>query len=739
MNKIAALTAAAALLGFTSCSKTELETAIDPAEGLEMQEVTVTISIDDTKTALDQVRNKLGWSEKDAIGILNRVSVKDNQKLRYNPGGKIVVSIPKSAESLYGYYPYSAGTETGTYDNSVNDGELQNEAGSLNGINTPMFAFSQVKDGAAELKFRPVSGILALNVYSETGVSTYGKIKSVTVKTGSIACAGASTADLTATDTPVFSGTKTSSRTVLLTPCDVLKGKPADEAMRTTFPNQIYVNVAKKSYSEGMTFEIRTDAETNNLYTISTSMVYDLTGTDLQFININLDKATPSTEAADTFAPESCDESDLLATYLAGGQVNVAGETFSKVTNPKYIVKKVSELTMNDLENDCGVIFLDNSETPGEVEFTTQMDGKGIPNHTFSPAKIIVGRYSNDHGLPLIKWTLIPGDGKDNSWKISGKNLFKNVSINMSTGTLTSSKAAFAAATTGDPAELIMENCQFEVSNDYDGGTDHFAGFVMLTTEKAAQNTGNGHVDKGVGFKRIRVHNSILAYDFTLVGPYPDGNVFHQPELLEEVTFRNCVFTHSNSVNRKVLKASRLLSLGVSGNPADFLTPNLNLTINNCSFFNLPTNNPSAMISIRCAKSYELCNNVLLPTKGWPTDLTNPKDQNRAAYITLVCAKIDDNSFNSSEFYTIQGETYKDGVEGDYPIKVQMSSNNTTVIEARFTNRTLKDLKKRQPAELFGSNCVVNGIPVPNSDFYYPSLISGSGADYSRMTWRDWE
>lgn len=730
LNKFSALAAAAALLSLYACSKAEIETA------MEMQEITVKIGID-TKTTLNAVRNKLEWSEKDVIGILNRVSVKDNQKIKYTKEGEITISIPATAGRIYGYYPYANGTVTGTYDNSINDGELQNAAGSLNGINTPMFAYSKVTEGKASLLFRPVSAILALNIYSASGVSTYGKIRSVTVKTGSIACAGASTADLNTTESPVFAGTKTSSRTAMLTPCDVLGSVPADEASRETFPNQIYVNVAKKSYSEGMTFEIRTDAETNNLYTISTSKVYDLSATDLQFININLDKATPSTEAADAFAPESCDESDLLATYLAGGQVSVAGETFSKATNPVYTVKKVSDLTMDDLTTDCGVIFLDNSETPGEVEFKSTGAVKGL---TFSPAKIIVGRYSNDHGLPLIKWTLPANTGGDNTWRISGKNLFKNVHIIMTTGTLNASKAGFCSATTGDPAELIMDNCRFEASNDYNG-TSLFAGFVLLTTEEARKVTGNGHLDEGVGFKTIRVHNSILAYDFALVGSYPDAYVFHHPELLEEITFRNCVFSHSNSVNRKVLKASRLLSLGTAGNPADFLTPNLNLTINNCSFFDLPTNNPSAMISIRCAKSYELCNNVLLPMTGWSTDIDpNNKNSNRAAYITLVCAKVEDNSFNSSEFYTINGGTYKDeNNTGNYPINFSMSSNNTNVIKGRFTNYTLKDLKKKEPAELFGSNCVVNDVAKPNADYYYPSLISNCGADYSKMTWRDWE
>lgn len=736
LNKFAALAAAAALLSLSSCSKTEIDQS--NSEKMEMKQITVTLGIE-TKTSLNQLRNKLGWEAGDAIGVLNRVVKTANEKLKYEQGGEITMTIPETAGRIYGYYPYAAGTVTGAYNNSINDGELQNEAGSLNGINTPMFAFSTVKDNKAELIFKPVSSILALNIYSATGASSFGNITSVTVRTGSIACAGASTADLSATDSPAFAGTKTASRTTLLTPCAILSGAPSDMASIETFPNQIYVNVAKKSYSEGMTFEIRTDAATNNLYTISTSKVYDLTATDLQFININLDKATPSAEASDTFAPESCDESDLLATYLAGGQVNVAGETFSKATNPNYIVKKVSELTVTDLTTDCGVIFLDNSETPGEVEFKSSSAVKG---YTFSPAKIIVGRYSEGHGLPLIKWTLVTGTGGDNSWRISGKNLFKNVHIIMNTGTLNASKAAFAAATAGAPAELIMENCQFEASNAYTGGNSVFAGLALFTTNEAASATGNGHMDAGVGFKTIRVLNSVLAYDCTLLGPILGGYRYHHPELLEEITFDNCVITHTYSENPARYKWGRLMQLE-SGSVSDIrnATPNLNMTITRCSFFDLPAvNSGSGFICISGAKNCELSNNVYLPMTGWPMDVPEEnKNQNRTANLFWAGQLVEGSNLIFQQFFVNNGKTFVSTEEpGNYPYNIQFASNKDATV-GRFSTNTFQATQYKAVNLLFKDGCTAALAPVTNPDYYYPSAIANCGADYSNMTWRDWE
>lgn len=737
LNKFAALAVAAALVCLSSCSKTEIDQTVLPEE-MEMQEITVKIGID-TKTTLNAIRNKLGWETGDAIGVLNRVNKTANEKLKYVPGGEITVSIPKDCGRLFGYYPYAAGTGIGTYDNSINDGELQNEAGSLNGVNTPMYAFSYVKNGEAELIFKPVSSILALNIYSASGASSFGKITSVTVKTGSIACAGSSTADLSATESPVFAGTKTASRTTLLTPCDVFGEAPADQASIETFPNQIYVNVAKNSYSEGMTFEIRTDAATNNLYTISTSKVYDLTATDLQFININLDKATPSAEAADTFAPESCDESDLLATYLAGGQVNVAGETFSKATNPVYTVKKVSDLTMSDLTTDCGVIFLDNSETPGEVEFKSSSAVKGL---TFSPAKIIVGRYSNGHGLPLIKWTLPTGTGGDNTWRISGKNLFKNVHIIMTTGTLNASKAGFCPAKEGDPAELIMDNCQFEASNEYVGDSVA-AGLALFITTEASAATGNSHMDVGVGFKTVRVHNTILAYDTTLIGPLKPGYAYHCPDVLEEITLDNCTVTHTNIANRAIVKnTARFIKLeSGDANNIKNPTPNLNFKLNRCTFFDLPAiNGTSGFICISGAKNCELTNCVYLPMAGWPIDLDDSKkDQQRTINLFWAGQLIEGSKIKFSQFWVNNGKTFVSKEEpGNYPYNPQFASNKDSIL-GRFTTNDFSATCYKTEAEMFKNECVVNKTPVTNSDYYYQSAVANCGADYSMMTWRDWE
>ena len=291
MKKIAnaLMILATVAVSFVSCTK-EINVQENVSSTDNMKTITVKTVID-TRTTLDANHQNLIWSTGDKISIFNDVN-QTNSEEEYEAGGDIIVSVPEETEEIYAHYPYFSGNNNGPESVSVyiNPSQTQKNPGELNGYNYPMVAKGTVTaDNKAIILFSPVASALALNIY-HTGLSgtEIETVNSVTVtpsnNTGYI---GSQITDLTGNNVLYTSAQDSGPITVTLTnPLTLGNTKPAD---KQTFPGQIYICLAKQSYS-GVTFVIQTNKGT---YTItSNSVPFDCENNDFVPVNINLNSSS---------------------------------------------------------------------------------------------------------------------------------------------------------------------------------------------------------------------------------------------------------------------------------------------------------------------------------------------------------------------------------------------------------------------------------------------------------------
>lgn len=280
-----AVVAAAALV---SCTK-ELGNQELIDNGVKMKTITVKTAIE-TKTTLDAAHENIVWSAGDKISIFNDAN-NTNLEADYAEGADITIEVPEATTEIYAHYPYYSGNTQGPESVSVyiSNNQTQANPGELDGYYFPMVAKGTVSaDNKALISLYPVAGALALNLY-HTGLTGEESVQSVKVIPASANTnfTGRQITDLTG-DNIVYSLASISDPvTVTLTNALALEStKPAD---KQTFAGQIYVCLAKQSYSR-VTFEIKTDKGT---YTItSNDTAFDLENNDFVPVNINLAKAS---------------------------------------------------------------------------------------------------------------------------------------------------------------------------------------------------------------------------------------------------------------------------------------------------------------------------------------------------------------------------------------------------------------------------------------------------------------
>lgn len=292
MRKFVSIFSFAAIAAATlvSCSK-EIDNPEVIDSGVKMKTITVKTAIK-TKTTLDADHENIVWSAGDKISIFNNVD-KTNLQKEYVAGGDIIIEVPEATTEIYAHYPYYDGNTNGPESVSVyiNNKQTQTNPGKLNGYYYPMVAKGTVSaDNKALISLYPVAGALALNIY-HTGLSGEESVKSVKVtpsssNTGNTGFIGRQITDITGDNIQYTLADKSDPITVTLTnPLALGNTKPAN---KQTFAGQIYVCLAKQSYSE-VNFEIETDKAT---YTItSNSTPFDLKNNDFVPVNINLAKA----------------------------------------------------------------------------------------------------------------------------------------------------------------------------------------------------------------------------------------------------------------------------------------------------------------------------------------------------------------------------------------------------------------------------------------------------------------
>lgn len=279
---------AAAAVAFVSCTK-EIDNAQETIQK-EVEKMTITVnpSIEMTKSTLNSDHSKIIWSAYDEIRVYNNVD-NTSEEITYSAGNPMTVTVPVGTTEIYSQYPSKDNTGGPTKVLlTISNEQTQKNPGELAGRYYPMVAKGTVTGTSANMVFYPVAGALALNIYNSGLVGTEN-VKSVTVVPYTTSFIGdQSNTDIT--DSNVAYSSAASSYPICVTLTNTLSIGNSKPSNTKTYDGQIYVCMAKKSYT-GIKFIIETD---KNCYTKdATAATFDLATNDFLPVNINL--ATCST------------------------------------------------------------------------------------------------------------------------------------------------------------------------------------------------------------------------------------------------------------------------------------------------------------------------------------------------------------------------------------------------------------------------------------------------------------
>lgn len=283
-------------IAVVACNK---ETDVQQPDKAGKRMITVIAETPETRTILDDQHNALLWAPGDNFRLMINTGDSDAnhdaQTLSYVENGKFEVEVSSDATEAYAYY--FAGTYTDAnhstptaYTAYINYNQTQTKAGVLNGQMIPMAAKGTINsDNTVNLEFHQMAGVLALNIYSTKKVAgeVINAVK-VTPTNNTKFCGALYGTDLTADGVVYTVGSSDKYTTVTLElseAYDYASAKPADKKM---FDSQIYVALAKQSYT-AVKFEIVTNKGTYEITSNGTAL--DLTTNDFYPVNINLAKA----------------------------------------------------------------------------------------------------------------------------------------------------------------------------------------------------------------------------------------------------------------------------------------------------------------------------------------------------------------------------------------------------------------------------------------------------------------
>lgn len=275
---------AAAAVAFISCEK-EIDVVVEPVNNndVPMMTITVTPTIAMTKTTLSDDHSNIEWSAYDKIRIFNNIDATSEEKT-YSAGNPITIEVPVGTTEIYSQYP--------TKDNtlgpakvllSISNEQTQKNPGELAGRYYPMVAKGTISENNANMVFYPVAGALALNIWNSALVGTEN-VKSVTAIPYTTAFVGDQD-DTDITGAGITYSAPASSLPIRVTLTNLLTLGSSKPANTKTFDGQIYVCMAKKSYT-GIKFIIETD---QNFYIKDASAAtFNLVSNDFLPVNINL-------------------------------------------------------------------------------------------------------------------------------------------------------------------------------------------------------------------------------------------------------------------------------------------------------------------------------------------------------------------------------------------------------------------------------------------------------------------
>lgn len=230
----------------------------------EEKEITISFSMASAsvRSGYDPQAGQFVWNDGDAVSVFNDADM-SNVRLAVSQTPE-ALAFPGSVSRIYGLFPYSADYTSGPSDVRVEipASHVQSEGGVFDFASYPMCASADAR-GKDEvvLSFSPLVTVLALNIYKSVADVDDEVIQSVRVIPASnTGFAGAGVVDLTASKPALKScdGQFTDVEVSLGTPCEVIVGAPATSQDKRTFPNQIYIPLARQNYAS-LTFEVTTN------------------------------------------------------------------------------------------------------------------------------------------------------------------------------------------------------------------------------------------------------------------------------------------------------------------------------------------------------------------------------------------------------------------------------------------------------------------------------------------------
>ena len=266
------------MLAMTSCVQ----------EMAEQRKITVSLGQVAVKAAFSQDREKLSWESGDRMGIYSDGSGLQNTVLEYRGNAEAVISVPADAGHLYSVFPYSgnAGENPASVCIDISSRQVQNTPGVLTGDRWPMSASAAITDSRAELVFKPLTALLALNIYSSSPQQDEAVTRVRITPTANDGFCGNARLDIRSASAAFTSGDSSEPVTLTVTePKPIASTKPDDARL---FEDQLYVSIARQSYTY-VKFEVFTSA--GKLYTlVSNANPINALQSDVTTVNINLSK-----------------------------------------------------------------------------------------------------------------------------------------------------------------------------------------------------------------------------------------------------------------------------------------------------------------------------------------------------------------------------------------------------------------------------------------------------------------
>ena len=571
-----------AVLAISSCVKENMEPMANDSQDL----MTISLSTGiQTKTTMTPGVPKLSWTEGDMFDLFSNGGDVKTTPAYTSDDEVIEAGVNQGATEVYAVYPAVAASTKSSVAVTVPAAQTQAVAGKMNGNNVPMYAEGVIENGAAVLSFKPVAGIIALNIYSTE--ATEAKVAKVQVNPldaeGNFIYSGYCGTVTTKADEFSYAPTQEVSGVTLTlgTPCEIASEKPADNAATLNFANQLYIAVARGTYA-GLQFIITTDD--GKMYVAKTTTARSFEQTDVHYLNINL---AGKDEISD----------DFYGQYNAGLDLTICGNVINKKTHPKAILKTMADLSWDILaksysdETYGGILFLDNDPAVQTYKATTS-------NRTIGEDKIIIGRYRNV-AQPLFRYTI---EG-NYAWAMSGKVMIKNVNFSL------------FQSSPGRP--LIIGTTNYS-----DGKSEFYFDDCTLVSIGGkgifACNSSTWSVPKS-----MRFDNCILRADAPFFNTSESNatatttsTAFNKMAALENMAFNGCVFapvSSSSTANAKIDDQAE--PLNIDGILVNLYRPShkldkLNLSFSYCSFYNLgPSTSTNAMVQVTSVQSvhFEYC------------------------------------------------------------------------------------------------------------------------------------